>query len=65
MVEKRWEIGSRENMWGMMKLMTECARSAVTLDGEISKYVDILQEVAQGCTLSPNLFKIHILTTSQ
>ena len=30
------------------------------LDGEISKYVDILQEVAQGCTLSPNLFKVYI-----
>ena len=35
--------------------MAECARSAVILDGEISKYVDILQGVAQGCTLSPNL----------
>ena len=29
------------------------------LDGEISNYVDILQGVAQGCTLSPNLFKVH------
>ena len=42
------------------KNMTECARSAVLLDGEISKYVDTLQGVAQGCTLSPNLFKVHI-----
>ena len=33
--------------------MTECARGAVMLDGEISRYVDILQGVAQGCTLSP------------
>ena len=41
------------------KNMTECARSAVLLDGEISKYVDTLQGVAQGCTLSPNLFKVH------
>ena len=40
--------------------MTERARSAVMLEWEISKYVDILQGVAQGCTLSPNLFKIYI-----
>ena len=40
--------------------MTECVRSAVMLDGAISKYVDILQGVAQGCTLSPNIFKVHI-----
>ena len=26
----------------------------------MSKYVDILQGVAQGCTLSPNLFKVYI-----
>ena len=32
--------------------------SAVMLDGEIWNYVDILQGVAQGCTLSPNLFKV-------
>ena len=30
------------------------------LDVEISKYYDILQGVAQGCTPSPNLFKIYI-----
>ena len=34
--------------------MTECARSAMMLDGETSKYVDILQGVAQECTLLPN-----------
>ena len=38
--------------------MTECAKSAMMLDGEISKYFDILQGVAQGCTLSPTLFKV-------
>ena len=27
---------------------------------EIFEYVDILQGVAQGCTLSPNLFKEYI-----
>ncbi|MEP2874451.1 MAG: reverse transcriptase domain-containing protein [Hyphomicrobiales bacterium] len=58
--KKLWEIGIRGKMWRMMKKMTECARSAVMLDGEISKYVDILQGVAQRCTLSPNLFKIYI-----
>ena len=34
--------------------------NAMMLDGEISKSVDILQGVAQGCTLSPTLFKIFI-----
>ena len=40
--------------------MTECASSAVMLDGEISNYVDILQGVAQGRTLLPNSFKVYI-----
>ena len=43
----------------MMKNMTECARRAVMLDGEISKNVDTLQGVGQGCTLSPNLFNVY------
>ena len=47
-------------MWRMMKKMTECARSAVMLDGDISKYVHILQGVAQGCTSSLNLFEVYI-----
>ena len=46
-------------MWRMTEEMTECSRSAVMLDGEISKCVDILQGVARGCTLS-NLFKVCI-----
>ena len=55
------EIGIKGKVWRMMKHMTECARSAVMLvDRETSKYVDILQGVAQGCTLSPNLFKVYI-----
>ena len=49
-----------ERRKSMMKKMTECATSVVMLDGEISKYVDILQGVAQECTLSPNLFKVCI-----
>ena len=46
----------------MMKKMAECASSAVMLDGEISKSVDILQGVEQGCTLSPYLqvFTVYI-----
>ncbi|CAB1099601.1 unnamed protein product [Ectocarpus sp. CCAP 1310/34] len=58
--KKMWDIGIRGKMWRMLKKMTECTRSAVMLDGEISKYVDILQGVAQGCTMSPTLFKIYI-----
>ena len=30
------------------------------LDGEISKCVDNLQRLAQGCTLLPNLLKVYI-----
>ena len=47
-------------MWRMVKKMTECAKSAMMLDGGISKYFDILRGVAQGCTLSPTLFKVFI-----
>ena len=47
-------------MWRMVKNMTECARSAIKLDGKTSKYFDILQGVAQGCKLSPTLFKVFI-----
>ena len=43
-----------------MRKMMGCARSVVMLDGELSKYLDILQGDAQGCTISPNLFKVHI-----
>ena len=46
-------------MWRRMENMTECTRSAVMLDGEISKYVVILQGVALGCMLSPNVFKLY------
>ena len=35
----------------MMKKIMESAKSAVMLDGEISKCVDFLQGVAQRCTL--------------
>ena len=55
-VEKNMGIGIRGRMWRMMKKMTEGERSAVMLDGEISKYVDTLQGVA----LSPDIFKIYI-----
>lgn len=43
-------------MWRMVKKMMECARRALMLDGEISKFVDILQGVALGCTPPPNIF---------
>ena len=55
-----WEAGIGGKMWRMVKKMTECAKSAMMLDGEISKSVDILQGVAKGCTLSTTLFKIFI-----
>ena len=40
--------------------MTECARNAAMLGEETSKYVDILQGFALGCTLSPNLFNVDV-----
>ena len=58
--KKLWDIGVRGKMLRMMKKMTECARSAVLLDRETLNYADIAQGVAQGCTLSPYLFKVYI-----
>lgn len=43
----------------MMKKMMECTGSAVMLDGEISTSIHILQEVAQRCMLSLNIFKVY------
>ena len=34
--------------------------SAVMLDGDISRQVNIAQRGAQGCTLSPNIFKVCV-----
>ena len=34
-----WEIEIRGKTWRMMKNITECARSAAMLEGEISKYL--------------------------
>ena len=42
----------------------EYATSAVMLDGEISKYVDILQVGAQRCMLSPTLFTLFTVYIS-
>lgn len=44
----------------MVKKMTECTRISMMLDGGVSKYHDILQGVAQGCTLSPKSIKVSI-----
>ena len=44
----------------MMQKTTKCASTAVMLEEEISKCVDILQGVAQEYTLSPNVFSVYI-----
>ena len=44
----------------MVKKMTECAKSAMMLGEEISKYFYFLQGVAQGCRLTSTLFKVFI-----
>ena len=40
--------------------MYEAFRSAVLLDGERSASFSVVQEVAQGCSLSPILFSVFI-----
>ncbi|CAB1106679.1 unnamed protein product [Ectocarpus sp. CCAP 1310/34] len=52
--------GIKRKMWRVLKKMTECTKSAVMLDGELSKFFDIEQGVPQGCTLSPTLFQVFI-----
>ncbi|CAB1110563.1 unnamed protein product [Ectocarpus sp. CCAP 1310/34] len=47
-------------MWKVLKKMTECTKSAVMLDGELSKLLNIEQGVQQGCPLSPTLFQMSI-----
>ncbi|CAB1117831.1 unnamed protein product [Ectocarpus sp. CCAP 1310/34] len=54
------KYGIKGEMWRVLKKMTECTRSAVMLDGELSKFFDIEQGVPQGCTLSPTLFQVFI-----
>ena len=49
-------------MWRMMKHKTEWATSAVMLDGEISKYVDILQGVHRDVHYHP-IYSRYILMT--
>lgn len=34
-------------------------KSALVLGGVVLKYLNILQGVAQGCTLPPNIFKVY------
>ncbi|CAB1102257.1 unnamed protein product [Ectocarpus sp. CCAP 1310/34] len=54
----KYEIKGK--MWRVLKEMTECTKSAVMLDGELSKFFDFEQGVPQGCTLSPTLFQVFI-----
>ena len=57
--KKMWEIGIGRKMWRRMNMVTECTRSAVMWDGEVSNYVDIInKEFTHACALSPNLFKV-------
>ncbi|CAB1121568.1 unnamed protein product [Ectocarpus sp. CCAP 1310/34] len=54
------KYGIKGKMWRVLKKMTECTKSAVMLDGELSKFFDIEQGVPQGCTLFPTLFQVFI-----
>ena len=56
------KLASDETCGDMMEIMPECSKSTVMQNGETSNYdVDVLQRVSQGCTLSFNLFKVHII----
>ena len=59
MWKKLWEIGIRGKMWRTFEEMQERARSAVMLHGQKWKCVDISHGVAEGCTLSPCIFKVY------
>ena len=58
--KKLWVIGiyMRKYVENEKNIISECASTTVMLDGEISKYVDTSQGIAQGCTLSPDRFRI-------
>ncbi len=47
-------------MWRVIKNMYNITKSAVLLEGEISKPFNIGQGVAQGCNILPILFFIFI-----
>ena len=61
--KKLWEIGISGKMWRMMKRRRNVREvlSCWTGKYEISNSSDILHGLAQGYTLSPNLFKEYIL----
>ena len=51
----KWKyVGNDEKYDGVCEECCDAGR------GNIYQYVDILQGVAQGCTLSRNLFKVYI-----
>ncbi|CAB1112063.1 unnamed protein product [Ectocarpus sp. CCAP 1310/34] len=49
----------RQADWETLE-MTECTKSAVMLEEELSKFFEIEQGVPQGCTLSSTLFQVFI-----
>ena len=57
---KLCDMGSKGEMWHVVKGMYEVSRSTVFLDGEQSKMFSVEQGVAQGCSLSPMLFSAFI-----
>ena len=55
---EKWAVGNRDQR-GKVENGEEDDR---IIDGETSKYFDILKGVAQGCsTLSPTLFKVLLI----
>ena len=51
------KAGIKGKMWRMVKKMAECAESVMMLYGETWNNFDIMQGVAQRCTLSPTFIQ--------
>ena len=55
-----WDMGVKERMWCVIKIMYMSSRSAVLLEGEKSDSFNVEQGVVHSCGLSPILFSVFI-----
>ena len=64
-MKKMWRLGIPQKVRRMVKKLSGYARSVMIIDGEIFRYIygDIVQGIAQGCPLSPALFKVFVSDT--
>ena len=57
---KLWDMGVKGRMWRVIKKMYMLSRSAVLLEGKKSDSFNVEQGMAQGSSLSPNIFSVFI-----